>query len=163
MMRLRALARIAALCAVAAPVLRPAAALPASPSIQVFVEPGAHVAPVLSLIRSARRTLRLEVYLLTDRSVVAELARARGRGVDVRVLLEEHPFEGSRYAQLGYNALHQAGVPVRWANEGAFRYTHEKALEVDERLAGILTLNLTSSGIFRNREFGVLDASSEDA
>jgi phosphatidylserine/phosphatidylglycerophosphate/cardiolipin synthase-like enzyme len=85
------------------------------------------------------------------------------RGLDVRVLLEEHPLGGDRSARLGYSALRSAGVPVRWANEGAFRFTHEKAMEIDGQVAGIFTSNLTSSGIFSNREFGIIDRDSTDA
>lgn len=134
----------------------------AASSVQLFVQPGAHLAPVLSLIRQARRSVRLEIYLLTDRTVITELGRAAHRGVDVRVLLEQHPYGSDRSAQRGYDLLQQAGVSVRWANEQAFRYTHEKAMAVDGRTAGIFTFNLTSSGIFYNREFGVIDTDSTD-
>lgn len=132
-------------------------------TVSVFVEPQAHTAPVLRLIRSARKSIRLEVYLLTNRTIVGALAKARAQGIDVRVLLEQHPYGAARYAQLGYNALRAAGVPVRWANEAAFTYTHEKAMVVDGRVAGIFTFNLTSSGLLANREFGVIDTSSRDA
>ncbi len=136
---------------------------PSDSFVTVFVQPGAHLAPVLSLIRQARRSIRLEVYLLTSRTVAETLGTAERRGVDVRVLLEERPFGGGRYAALGYRLLQDAGVRVRWANEGAFRYTHEKAMVVDGRTAGIFTFNLTSSGIYSNREFGVIDSDPADA
>ncbi|MDQ2745334.1 MAG: phospholipase D-like domain-containing protein [Chloroflexota bacterium] len=135
---------------------------PTSP-LQIVVQPGAGVQPVLSLIKQARSSIRLEVYLLTSRDVVGALSAARQRGVKVRVLLEERPFGGSRYARLGYAALQAAGVPVRWANESAFTYTHEKSMEIDDRVAGIFTFNLTSSGLYHNREFGVIDSYPFDA
>ena len=135
----------------------------AASSVQVFVQPGAQVAPIVSLIRQAHSSLRLEVYLLTDRTTVRELGRAKQRGVDVRVLLEEHPYGGSRSAQRAYGELNDAGVPVRWANERSFTYTHAKAMEADGRVAGIFTSNLTFSGISRNREFGIVEQSSADA
>ncbi len=130
---------------------------------QLFVQPGAHRSPVLHLIRSARKSIRLEVYLLTDRSIVSELQHAHARGVDVRVLLEQHPYGAERYAQLGYSKLQAAGVPVRWANEGAFTYTHEKSMEIDGTTAGIFTFNFSSSGFLRTREFGLIEQSTTDA
>lgn len=144
------------------------AALPAHPtaaaaSLQVFTEPGSGVSPVTSLIRTARHSLRLEVYLLTDRAVINALAQAHRRGVDVRVMLEERPYGAGRYAQSGYRSLQAAGVTVRWANEAAFTYTHEKAMVIDDRVAGIFTFNLSVSGLERNREFGVIDNRSADA
>ena len=129
----------------------------------MFVQPDAHRSPVLHLIRRARTSLRLEVYLLTDSSIVNELKNARARGVDVRVLLEQHPYGADRYAQLGYARLQAAGIPVRWANETDFTYTHEKSMEIDGTTAGIFTFNFSSSGFLHNREFGLIEESSTDA
>jgi phosphatidylserine/phosphatidylglycerophosphate/cardiolipin synthase-like enzyme len=165
--RLLLLATFTALYAVSVPLANHASASStseAAPStIRVFVQPGARSGPILALIRRARRSIRLEIYELTYRPIVTELGRATSRGLDVRVLLEAHPLGGDRSARLGYSALRSAGVPVRWANEGAFRFTHEKAMEIDGRVAGIFTSNLTFSGIFSNREFGVIDRDSTDA
>jgi len=136
---------------------------PSSSSLQLFVQPGAHLSPVLSLIREAKHSVRLEIYLLTERSIITELGRARQRGVEVRVLLEQRPYGDSAGALLGYRLLQEAKVPVHWANESAFTFTHEKAMTVDGVVAGIFTFNLTSSGIFRNREFGVIDSDTTDA
>src|SRR5579872_2909557 len=96
----------------------------ASSTPTIFVQPGAHTAPVLNLIRSARQSIRLEVYLLTNRTVIGALQTAEQRHVDVRVMLEQHPFGGGKYAALGYKLLQDAHVPVRWANEHAYTYTH---------------------------------------
>lgn len=130
---------------------------------ELFEQPDAHLTPVLQLIRSAHKSIRLEVYLLTQSSIVAELQKAHARGVNVRVLLEQHPYGAGRYAQLGFNKLKAAGVPVQWANEGAFTYTHEKSMEVDDTTAGIFTFNFSSSGFLSNREFGLIEQNSTDA
>lgn len=145
--------------------LSPAAAAPAparSP-YQLLVQPGAGPGPVLSLIRQAKHSIRLELYLLTQQPVIDALAQARRRGVQVRVLLEERPYGGDASARSAYHYLQQAGINVRWANEAAFRFTHEKALIVDTRTAGIFSFNLTYSGLERNREFGVIDRNRADA
>jgi phosphatidylserine/phosphatidylglycerophosphate/cardiolipin synthase-like enzyme len=135
----------------------------ASNSRTLIVQPGGGISPITSLIRSARHSLRLEIYLLTDREIVSALAQARHRGVDVRVVLEERPYGYAQGATRAYDELRQAGVPVHWANEGVFTFTHTKTLEVDGKTAGIFTFNLSSSGFFRNREFGIIDRSSVDA
>jgi hypothetical protein len=54
-------------------------------------------------------------------------------------------------------------VPVRWANENAFTYTHEKSMEVDGTTAGIFTFNFSSSGFLSNREFGLIEKNKTDA
>jgi phosphatidylserine/phosphatidylglycerophosphate/cardiolipin synthase-like enzyme len=132
--------------------------------VSFFVEPGSGLQPVLQLIRSAKHSIRLEIYLLTERSVISALGAAHGRGVQVRVLLEEHPYGGSpSSAKSAYDNLRAAGVNVRWANESAFTYTHEKAMVVDGQVAGIFTLNLSYSGVESNREFGAIDRQPADA
>ncbi len=136
----------------------------AAPStLQIFVQPSSQSGPVLSLIASARHSIRLEVYLLTERPIVDALASAKGRGVSVRVLLEERPYGADRSAQEGYSLLQAKGIAVRWANEAAFTYTHEKAMVIDGQVAGIFTFNLTAAGIFENREFGVINRNRNDA
>lgn len=160
-----ALAALLSVCILFAPGAVPAAqsARLSASNLQLFAEPGAGSGPVLALIRSARHSIRLEVYLLTNQSVISALGSAHRRGVNVRVLLEEHPFGADTYARRGYQDLQQIHVPVRWAHESAFTYTHEKAMDVDGRVAGIFTFNLSTSGLYTNREFGVMDRSARDA
>ena len=139
------------------------AASRASSQISAFVQPGAGPGPVLKLINNAHKSIRLEVYLLDQSSIVSALANARRRGVAVRTMLEEHPYGAEKYASLGYSMLKQAKINVRWANEGSFTYTHEKAIVIDNKVSGIFTFNLTGSGLYDNREFGVVDRNPIDA
>lgn len=129
----------------------------------VFVEPQAGAKPVLSLLAGARHSIRLEVYELTDADVLGALRAAKRRGVLVQVLLEQHPYGGSSYARRAYDNLRSAGIAVRWANEAAFTFTHEKAVDVDNTTAGIFTFNLSYSAFDSNREFGVISHSATDA
>ena len=140
-----------------------ALAISASSGVTVFAEPQSGVAPVLRLIRSARHLIRLEVYELTDRDVINALDSARHRGVSVQVLLEQHPYSGGSYDQEAYQELRSDGISTRWANEAAFTYTHEKAMDVDNKIAGIFTFNLSYSAFESNREFGVVYPNPSDA
>jgi len=129
----------------------------------VFVEPRAGDGPVISLLSSAKRSIRLEVYELTDSGIFNALAEARKRHVLVQVILEHHPDGGDRFARIADDQLRSAGIAVRWANEAAFTYTHEKAVDIDNRVAGIFTFNLSYSAFSSNREFGVIDRNPSDA
>ncbi len=64
--------------------------------VQVFVEPdsGEHV--ITDAIHSAQKSVWLEIYLLSDRNVIRALEEDANRGIDVRVMLEPHPFGGGR-------------------------------------------------------------------
>lgn len=139
----------------------------AAPHVQVFVEPDAGEAPIVHAIQGATRSVWVEVYILTDRSVINALEEAAGRGVDVRVLLEPHPFGGSDVsAQQVMEELNAASVKAH-PSDPAYHYTHEKALVVDGATAYILTCNLSKSGLGgssagANRDFGVIDTNGAD-
>ena len=62
--------------------------------VQVFVEPDAGNRLVVDAIRGARKSVWLEIYLLSDHNVIRALEEAANRGIDVRVMLEPHPFGG---------------------------------------------------------------------
>jgi cardiolipin synthase len=139
----------------------------AARQVQVFVEPDAGEAPVLQAIAGAASSVWVEVYLLTDRNVIHALEDAAARGVDVRVLLETHPYGGgATAAQQLLEELSAAGVQARSADP-AYHYTHEKAMVVDGKTTYILTGNLSRSALGgssagANREYGVIDTNPED-
>lgn len=136
-------------------------------NVQVFVEPDAGEAPILHAIEGANVSLEVEVYLLTDRSVTNALEDAAARGVNVRVLLEPHPFgQGAVSAQTIIEALVAAGVHAQ-AADPAYYYTHAKFLIVDAATLYVLTANLSRSGLGgssagANREYGAITTNAAD-
>jgi phosphatidylserine/phosphatidylglycerophosphate/cardiolipin synthase-like enzyme len=135
--------------------------------VRVFVEPEAGATPLTSAIKSATHSISVEVYLLTDSRVIAALEDAEHRGVDVRVMIEEHPYGGDVVSpQRTLQTLQTAGIAARFADP-AYYYTHAKMLIIDDAILYILTANLTrsalgGSSVARNREFGVIDAHGDD-
>lgn len=110
----------------------------AANNVKVFVEPDVGEAPILHGIVSAQRSLWVEVYILSDRNVTRALESAAQRGVDVRVMLEPHPFGGGDVsAQKLIEELNAAGVRAR-ASDPAYYYTHAKLMLVDGAMAYIL-------------------------
>ena len=83
-----------------------------------------------ALLRSARRSVDVEIYELEDDQAAAILAADARRGVRVRVLLDAH-YVG-RYNEPAFSYLRARGVAVRWA-PSQFDVTHEKAIVVDHR------------------------------
>lgn len=135
--------------------------------VQIFVEPSAGETPVTQLIRGAQKSVWVEVYLLTDRTVTYALEDAAQRGVDVRVLLEPNPYgSGATTPAQTLSQLQAAGVHAQASNP-AFHYTHEKAIIIDSATLLVMTANLTKSGLggssyAQNREYGVVDTTAED-
>ena len=126
-----------------------------------IIQPDAGAQPVTSILNSAQKTIRMEMYLLTDREIIDALKAARGRGVDVRVILEAQPTGSGLGNRPAINDLQVANVSVKASNP-AYRLTHEKAIIVDERVALIATFNQTRSSFTANREYGVVDANLDD-
>jgi phosphatidylserine/phosphatidylglycerophosphate/cardiolipin synthase-like enzyme len=140
----------------------------AATDVQVFVEPDAGEAPILHAIEYAAHTLSVEVYLLTDHTITRALEDAARRGVEVRVLLEAHPFGGGDVsAARTLEELNAAGVQAQPANP-AYHYSHAKFLIVDGATLYVLTANLSRSALGgssaqANREYGLIDTSADVA
>ncbi|MFI5268406.1 MAG: phosphatidylserine/phosphatidylglycerophosphate/cardiolipin synthase family protein [Chloroflexota bacterium] len=139
----------------------PGQQVPANAQATIFVEPEDGAEPLLAELNGASKSIDLTMYLLTDKPVVAALENAQRRGVQVRTLLEQHPFGEGQGNGDTYTRLLRGGVAVRWTGP-RFKLTHEKAAVIDGREALILTLNLTASAFSRNREYGAVDRTPED-
>lgn len=140
----------------------------AAHGVTVFVEPDAGASPIVHAIKAATRSVWVEVYLLSDSAVIHALEDAAARGLDVRVLLETHPYgDGATAAQHTLQQLSAAHIAARATNP-AFTYTHAKMLLLDGAAAYILTANLSASGLggysptTGNREYLALDTNPDD-
>ena len=135
--------------------------------VQVFVEPDAGDTVITNAIAGAHKTILLEMYLLTERKVINALEEAANRGVDVQVMLEQHPYgSGSASPTQTLDRLKAAGVKAQATNP-AFALTHEKGMVIDGNTAYIMTANFTLSALgggsyTKNREYGIIDTNTQD-
>lgn len=105
-------------------------------------------AAMLEAIAAARRSVRLETYIFSDsavgRRIRGVLVEARGRGADVRVLVDA--FGSMDLAEGFWAPLREAGGHVRWFNPLSLRRwayrDHRKVLVCDERVAIIGGFNI---------------------
>jgi phosphatidylserine/phosphatidylglycerophosphate/cardiolipin synthase-like enzyme len=134
---------------------------PSGGPVQLLIEPDAGRAAVLDLLASARRSLWMEMYLLTDDDAIAAVAGRAAAGCDVRVVLEPAPYQQAGANQAAFDRLAAAGVDVRWSLS-RFTYTHAKAFTVDHVRLAVLTLNLTGAGLSGNREYVAVDDDAAD-
>ncbi len=135
---------------------------PSSQSLQVFVEPDAGETPILNAINNAQKSVWLEMYLMTDQNIVQALENDAKRGLDVRVMLDPHPYGGGSPTTT-LNALTAAGAKAQTSNP-SFTYTHEKGMIIDGSTAFIMTSNFTLSAIStgKNREYDIIDSTPQD-
>ena len=128
---------------------------------KLFIEPDAGESVILNAINTAHRSIWLEMYLLTDSSILQALENAAHHKIDVRVMLEPAPYGGGS-AQDVLDELKLAGIMVKTASPN-FTLTHEKGMVIDGNTAFIMSCNFTYSALNgANREYGVIDTVAQD-
>jgi cardiolipin synthase A/B len=126
--------------------------------LTVLAEPGAGFSEVYKLITSARHSVELTMYELKDTTAEADLAADAKRGVDVRVVLDQHLEKSRNKATYSYLTSH--GVHVAWAPKSMT--FHQKTLTIDGKTSVVMTLNLVSSDYAGTRDFAVIDTNPSD-
>jgi phosphatidylserine/phosphatidylglycerophosphate/cardiolipin synthase-like enzyme len=135
--------------------------------LNVFVEPDAGPGPVVDAIRGATKSVWVEMYLLTNQSVLRALEEDANNGIDVRVMLEQHPYGGGSVSpQETLDKLKAAGVKAQFSNP-SFALTHAKIMLIDSTTVYIMTSNFTNAALgtgsyTKNREYDIVDSSSQD-
>ncbi|HEX2823174.1 MAG TPA: phospholipase D-like domain-containing protein [Streptosporangiaceae bacterium] len=127
-------------------------------SLRLLTEPGSGIGPVYKLITGARHSVDLTMYELVDPTAEADLAADAARGVDVRVLLDQHLEKSANTG--AYDYLSARRVHVRWAPAGTTY--HQKTLTVDDATSVIMTLNLVARDYPGTRDFAVIDTGRAD-
>jgi cardiolipin synthase len=144
-----------------APMLTAARSAPAGESaapLRLLTEPQAGLQPIYRLITEARSSVDLSMYKLADPTAEADLAADARRGVDVRVILDQHREKSANRGAFGYLAAHR--VHVRWGPAGTT--FHQKTLTVDDTTSVIMTLNLVTRDYPGTRDFAVIDTRRTD-
>ena len=135
-------------------------------TVRAFVLPDAPQVPI-DVLESADRRISLAGYTFRSERATAALERAAGRGVEVRVLVDDAPVGGitARQARL-LNRLARAGVTVEviGGDRARYDYHHPKYAVVDDR-ALVMTENWKPSGIGgrSSRGWGAVVRSGETA
>jgi cardiolipin synthase len=127
----------------------------------LFIEPDNGTKPVIDALNSAKYSICMEMYILTDGEVINALENEAHNGIDVRVMLEPHPYGGDGNFKAISAELKANDVKVE-ASSPKFELTHEKGIVIDNKTALIMTLNQAYSSFTKNREFGIIDDNSTD-
>lgn len=127
------------------------APLPATGGQIAQTAPGEEIRVMLDVaLSTARYAVLAEVFTLTDSEVIAGLAAAHRRGVDVRVLLDPN----QPYNRHGYDLLKANGVEVRWYPIPRGALLHAKIGLFDGMLV-LGSANWTLSGLGVNHELDI--------
>ncbi len=130
-------------------------------SVSLLTEPDDTTNAVVQDIQNAHQSVDLVIYELEDSQVEQALADAQGRGVAVRVLLDNLDTFGTYPNQAAYDFLQARGVPVEWS-PSYFALTHQKTLITDGWQALIMTFNLSPQYYASSRDFAIVDTDPKD-
>jgi phosphatidylserine/phosphatidylglycerophosphate/cardiolipin synthase-like enzyme len=130
-----------------------------SPAYTLVVEPDQGLTPIYNLLASAKKSIDMTIYELTDATVIDALAQAAANGLAVRVILDQNNEKTSNTP--AYNSLSAKKVSVHWANP-AYAVTHQKTITVDAATSAIMTLNLTPTDYATTRDFAVITSDAAD-
>jgi len=135
---------------------------PVVTTADLITEPQAGIAPFISAISGASKSVDLVMYQLEDQQVESALASDASNGITVRVLLNKGYYgEQSTDNEAAYNYLNSHGVQVKWT-PSYFALTHQKTLIIDDKTADIMTLNFTPQYYSTSRDFSVTDNDPSD-
>jgi phosphatidylserine/phosphatidylglycerophosphate/cardiolipin synthase-like enzyme len=132
---------------------------PGSGAYTLVSEPDQGLTPIYDLLSSAKKSIDMTMYELSDTTVTSMLAKAASAGVTVRVILDQNNEKANN--NTAFNFLEANQVAVHWANP-AYACTHQKTITVDAETAAIMTLNLTPQDYATTRDFAVLTDNAAD-
>lgn len=125
----------------------------------LYIEPHAGPAPMVQVITDARHTVDLNVYYLSSKPILSALRRAHARGVNVRVILDQHPYGIKPWmVRKEARAVRETGATLHWApsrfeaGAGHYRFDHAKYV-VSGHEVEIGTANFDWSAFHKNREY----------
>jgi cardiolipin synthase len=134
---------------------------PATAGVTIQVQPTDNGLALLNAIKGAKKSVHMEMYLLSSNEMVNALIDLHEAGKDVKVVLNQSfpPNGGSNTSS--YNTLKNNGVDVVWAPAG-YQYTHAKTIIIDGTKLIVMTMNLTFTSAQSNREYIATDTDPTD-
>jgi phosphatidylserine/phosphatidylglycerophosphate/cardiolipin synthase-like enzyme len=132
---------------------------PGSAEYTLLTEPDQGLTAIYNLLSSAKKSIDMTMYELSDTKVTSLLSTAAASGVVVRVILDQNNEKANNTT--AFNYLEANKVSVHWANP-AYSCTHQKTITVDGTMSAIMTLNLTPQDYTTTRDFAVLTNNTAD-
>ncbi len=125
------------------------------PSRSVIILPDDSARPILDVIASASKSLRVKMFVFSDPVLLDAVIGAHARGVKVRIMLNPARRSGEKENAATRKALEKAGVQVADTNP-AFGVTHEKSMVVDDAKAFIKSLNWATENLTETRDYAIV-------
>jgi phosphatidylserine/phosphatidylglycerophosphate/cardiolipin synthase-like enzyme len=124
-------------------------------AMKLIVQPEAGMAPILTAIKQARKTIDVLIFRLDRAEIARALEAAVARGVNVRALTAHTNRGGDKSLRRLELHLLDGGVTVSRTADDLVRY-HGKFMIVDSRMLHVYGFNFTGQDIGKSRSFGIV-------
>lgn len=95
------------------------------------------------------------MYGFTDSILLNEIIHKNLKGINTRIILEQHPYKSEKENDKVINTLRRQHI--NWHGSiPPYRLVHQKAMIIDNRIAMIMTFNFTHSTFKKERNFGLI-------
>jgi len=122
--------------------------------MKLIVQPDAGIAPVVTAIKQAKKSINVLIFRLDRSEITHALEAAVARGVRVRALTAHANRGGTKSLRKLEMDLLAAGVTVSRTADDLVRY-HGKIMIVDRAKLFVLGYNLTRADIEKSRSLGI--------
>lgn len=123
--------------------------------MKLITQPDAGVAPIVSAIKQARRSIDILIFRLDRQEIARALEAAVARGVRVRALTAHQNRGGTKSLRKLEMQLLEGGVTVSRTADDLVRY-HGKMMIIDEKHLHLYGFNFTALDIAKSRSFGII-------
>jgi cardiolipin synthase len=123
--------------------------------MKLIVQPDAGIAPVVSAIKQARKSINVLIFRLDRAEIAHALEAAVARGVRVRALTAHANRGGTKSLRKLEMDLLAAGVTVSRTADDLVRY-HGKLMIVDDKVLHLYGFNFTGLDMLKSRSFGII-------
>jgi cardiolipin synthase len=123
--------------------------------MKLIVQPDAGIAPIVSAIKQATKSIDILIFRLDRFEIAHALEAAVARGVRVRALTAHTNRGGTKSLRKLEMALLEGGVTVSRTADDLVRY-HGKMMIVDGKFLHVYGFNFTGLDIAKSRSFGVI-------
>lgn len=130
-------------------------------SHQLIVLPDETAKPIMDAIHTAKKSLRVKMFVFSDPGLLSAVTQAKKRGVEVRVMLNKARRSGEEDNRATAKKLRAAKIEVIDTNP-EFDVTHEKSMVVDDEIAFVHSCNWAPTNLTETRDYAVITTHSPE-
>src|SRR5436190_15295437 len=123
--------------------------------MKLIIQPDAGVTPVVTAIKSAKKSIDVTIFRLDRNEVTRALEAAVERGVNVRALIANTDSGSDKVLRKLELRLLAAGITVSRTADDLVRY-HGKMMIIDDRVLHVYGFNFTRLDIMKSRSLGLV-------